>query len=287
MNRSMFKHCFNLLTMLALCACVAPAARAELNQVSLAEWDAFALDVDGDGEADFEGSLSDEQNIALLSRFDTSLAVNTFPGLLPGQGAGGSSNQFGSLDELRANDLFSGDVAPVHPLFGDLHLGTTVVVLNANKRKPIWAGWRFGTSGEGNDPFEVIGFVLDASAFFESGGADPIALYTRHYGTVALGEVLTGLSLAAALGESPSPGGGGGPATPVAAQAAFDGPWSGSLTVPSTVGRHYALRRSLDLVESTIEEAQAGTGDPLVFRFDDAAAPAQRAFFWVEETVGP
>ncbi len=258
--------------------------QAATSRVSLAGWDAFSLDVDGDGEPDFEGSLSNEQNVALVSRFDTSLATNQFPGLLPGQGAGGSSNQFGSLTELQASEIYSGDVTPVTPLFGDLHLGTSVVVLNANKAKPVWAGWRFGTSGKGNEPFEVIGFILDASAFFESGGTAEIELHTFHYGMVALGDTLANLSLASALDGNASQ-----PIPPVADAPVevtfeFDGPWRGSFSVMSQLGKTYHLHRSVDLLNSIITESQAGTGGMLSFEFDDSQAPAKQAFYWLAES---
>ena len=260
---------------------------AATTSVSLSEWDAFTLDVDGDGEAEFEGSLSNAQNVALLSRFDSALATHEFPGLLPGQGAGGSSNQFTTMAELEASDIFSGDVRPVTPLFGDLHLGTSVVVLNANKAKPIWGGWRFGTSGSGNDPFEVIGFVLDTSAFFQSEGAAPIELHTFHYGAVALGENLMNLSLASALGgEAPSPVIPE-PSVPFELTATFEGPWRGSISVTSQLGKSYQLHRSLDLLSSGVAESKPGTGGVLSFQFDDSLAPSNQAFYWVTESELP
>ncbi len=256
--------------------------------IPLAEWDAFSLDVDGDGEPEFEGSLSNEQNVALISRFDTSLATNQFPGLLPGQGAGGSSNQFASLADVQSDAIYSGSVMPVQPLFGDLHLGTAVTVHNANEAKPVWAGWRFGTSGAGNDPFEVIGFILDATAFFQSGGTAPIELHTHRYGQVTLGETLGGLSLASTLGAAVLPGPSDpGEAVAFGVETTFEGPWTGVLSFESQVGKNYQFHRSVDLLSSTIAESLAGTGERLSFRFDESQSPAERAFFWVKEVDSP
>lgn len=280
---------------LALLLGVAPLAQAARVQVALADWDPFELDVDGDGETEIRGSLSNEQNIAVSIHFDFSIAVHNFPGTLPGQGGGGSANNFATLDALRADPIFSGDISLVTPLFGDFHLGTNTAVLNANKAKPIWAGWRFGTAGTGNEPFQVFGFIIDASAFFQTEGQAPIDVYTHLYGSLSFGDTLSNVSLASTLGDggAPTPV----PPTPTPNQpepapptehpeflidAEFTSVHSGSLSFLSQVGFTYHLRQATALPESTIEATLEGNGERLTFTFDDTKDPKQQAIFWVE-----
>ena len=256
--------------------------QAALAEIALADWDAYQLDVDGDGEADFEGSLSTQQNVSLINNFDFSFAEHSFPGRLPGQGSGGSARPFSTLDEVRSDAIFSGRIEPATPLFGDLHAGTTIGVFNANKAKPIWAGWRFGTGGRGSEPFQIIGFILDATAFFESGGSEAILLYTHHYGEVSLGESLAFVSLATALGEE-APSNPGTPPSGVAADVEYATYWSGTMSIQSEPGKVYQLWRSTDFKQSLVLETKNGTGGVLTFLFDDSRMPADAAFFWITE----
>lgn len=74
-------------------------------------------------------------------------------------------------------------------------------------------------------------------------------------------------------------------ASPLSSTVNFTGPKSGSITVEGKVGFTYRLMRKENLSEEgSIIDEQAGTGADLNFNFDDSAASAQKAFFWIEET---
>lgn len=65
----------------------------------------------------------------------------------------------------------------------------------------------------------------------------------------------------------------------------FTGQKSGTITVESKVGFTYTLKRNETLSGGgSIVEEQTGTGAELNFNFDDSAAGANSAFFWIEES---
>ena len=249
--------------------------QADLSSVTLANWASFSLDVDGDGVADFAGSTSDKQNVALTSYTDGGISTHNLPGARPGQGSYGTAWQFTTIAALKADSIFAGDVSLVTPLFGDLHLGEgNPTVFNINSAEPIWAGWRFGTAGSGNDPFTIIGAVLDAREFFESDGAAPIKLYTHLYGSIGLGDPPMSVSLATAL-----------IIPKLASTTNFTGPKTGTITVPSLVGKTYRLHRSTSLGSpGAVIDTKAGTGSPLIFNFDESASSLAKGFFYVSES---
>lgn len=262
-------------------------AQSAVSEILLENWAGFTLDVDNDGVPDFAGTTSNLQNVSLTSYADGNpFTFQTIPGARPGQGTVGSAWQFANLNELKADAIYAGEITVLTPVFGDLHMSEGApVVLNANKAKPIWAGWRFGTLGSTNDPLSIIGFVLDATDFFASGGSSPVKLHTHHYGNLSPGESLS-VSLATALGEegpdsspSPSPREG-----PLSVNFTPTGPGAGQLTVDSIEGLTYELLRSTDLITKTPIESKPGTGGSLTFSFDESATSLARAFFFIRES---
>lgn len=261
--------------------------RAAVNDVLLADWSSFSLDVDGDSVADFEGSTSNNQNVTLINYAEgNTFTVQNLPGTRPGQGTLGSSFTFADLAALQADAIYAGSVSIIPPqVFGPLHLAeNSAVVFNANPSAPIVAGWRFGTSGTANDPLAIIGFVLDATEFFSSGGTAPIKLYTHHFGSLDQNDPALSVSLATALGL----GTGAGSAAVngfLPTTVSFTGPKAGSISTPSVTGKTYRLHRLIDLgTTGTVVDTQTGTGNPLVFTFDDSSSGTSRAFYYLTES---
>lgn len=209
--------------------------------------------------------------------------VQNLPGTRPGQGTLGSSFTFSTIAALQADPIYAGSVSINATLFGDLHLAENAsVIFNANPATPVLAGWRFGTSGTGNDPLTIIGFVLDTTEFFSSGGTAPIKLYTHLYGSLSIGDPALSVSLATALGLG---GGSAAVGGVLPTTAMFTGPKAGNITTPSVIGKTYRLHRLTDLgTSATVVDTQAGTGNPIVFTFDDSAGNVNQAFYYITES---
>lgn len=184
------------------------------------------------------------------------------------------------MGDLQADSIYAGSISINTPqIVNTLHLAENApVVFNANEAQPILAGWRFGTSGTGNDPLTIIGFVLDATDFFNSGGTAPIKLY----GSLSPADDAISASLATALGLGGVSAAVGGvlPTT-----FSFAGPKAGSITTPSVVGKTYRLHRVTDLGSAgTVVDTREGTGNPIAFTFDDSAGAVDKAFYYVTES---
>ena len=256
---------------------------ADLSEVGLVDWATFSLDVDGDGLADFAGSTSNNQNIALTSVVDGNpFTVQNFPGALPGQGTVGTANTFPSIAALQADPIYAGGVSLNPTVLGALHFTEGLpVVFNANASTPVVAGWRFGTAGTGDEPLSVLGFVLDAGEFFNSGGTSAIKLYARKFGALLPGDPAIPVSLATILDPDDGTPGGGVLATSVE----FTGPKTGNISVASQAGKTYRLYRTTDLSQpGEVIDTQSGTGGNLVFGFADSASPSPAAYFYVTES---
>lgn len=64
----------------------------------------------------------------------------------------------------------------------------------------------------------------------------------------------------------------------------FTLPQAGTICVPSQLNRSYRLRRTQDLSQlGAIIDVQEGTGEELVFSFDDSSSGSEQAFFFIEE----
>ncbi len=260
------------------------SASAEVNEVLLANWASFTLDVDGDEMADFKGSTSNTENITLINVAEgNAFTVQNLPGTRPGQGTLGSSFNFATIAAIQADAIYAGSVSINTPqIINTLHLAeNSSVVFNANETTPILAGWRFGTSGTGNDPLTIIGFILDTTEFFSSGGAAPIKLYTHLYGVLGPGDPALSVSLATALGVG---GGSAAVGGVLPTTSSFTGPKSGSITTPSVIGKTYRLHRLANLgASATVVDTRSGTGSEIVFTFDDSDRNVSQAFYYVTE----
>ena len=85
------------------------SASAEVNEVLLANWASFTLDVDGDEMADFKGSTSNTENITLINVAEgNAFTVQNLPGTRPGQGTLGSSFNFATIAAIQADAIYAG-----------------------------------------------------------------------------------------------------------------------------------------------------------------------------------
>ena len=234
---------------------------------------AASLDFDGDGMAE-------------LSTFEVFRGQMTFGIQVDGVGnpmqfpddvfVGINTRSFDSSSALISSSIFSGDFTAQSDL-GRIYdnIQGTLFLYAA---EPIMAGWIYGTSGSGAADVHLIGMVIDATDYFNSGGNADLKVYHYDFGAFGPGESLANATLAST--SYPTRHG------PLPSTSEFDGPRRGRILVPTILGKTYHLMRGTHPGQGTSILTRAGTGAVETFPWDDSASSDSNAFFWVEENDG-
>jgi hypothetical protein len=257
---------------------MAVQALAAVVEVTPDSGESFSLDIDGDGLPELESFHFDSELPWLGAVFwvDGTKEVSTFA---DDHFVGVSGLRVATMEQLVDAKGFATEfTAPASternpeydPIGGAIFL---------HEEEPLLAMWSYGTSGTGNAPAALVGFVVDAREHFASGRVAPVRIYHHHYGPVFGGADPRWITLA----DTGLPG----IARPkLAASSEFPDPRVVRFTVASEIGKTYRILRKNAAGEVDVVVEHAGTGDSLTLEWDDRPHGQSVAFFSLEEFGG-
>ncbi|MCU0795610.1 MAG: PEP-CTERM sorting domain-containing protein [Akkermansiaceae bacterium] len=165
--------------------CFVAPLHAAMVSVTPAQFGTFSLDVDSDGTADLSNLASQVGGLSYAVRVDGMAAGSyvTFPDTTF---AGFESRSFSDLSALSLDSLFSGNFTA--PALINREFDNIPGSGFATSAAPVHAWWAYGTSGSGNAPLHLLGFVADFTDYFTSGGTAAVDIYYHDYGSFSAGQ---------------------------------------------------------------------------------------------------
>ncbi|GAA5483208.1 hypothetical protein [Haloferula sargassicola] len=266
-----------MLRLLLLCLGLQAPAGAHLVEAAPSEATTFQLDVDGDGVPELDHFMfsEDDQRLFFFISVDitespTSLGKNSFRGITGGSAA--------TIEHLSEADGFSTTFVPPQDMKRDSQLDSARGYVSLTDDEPLMATWTYGTQGTDSEVAHLVGIIIDARAYFDSGRAAPIRIYYHDAGPVASGGEPRWISLAD-TGIPLAP-------TELDAEVRHPVPRLVRFTVSTEVGLKYRIvRRSIHHAPEEVICVD-GDGTEMTIEWDDSDRSESGAIFYLESFGG-